>query len=132
MSANEWVAFGGGLIGAIIGLSIIVGFIYRRIIHPLNNLITRELTPNGGSSIKDSISNMEKKLTENTQLTVTIHNELSAHIDDAEVHRKFTEEVLPRAEKVATTLLDTAAQTALKLIEVAEQKVSEREGSDGS
>ena len=59
MQANEWVAFGGGIIGGVLGLAVIVGFLYRRVIHPLNVLITRELSPNGGKSMKDDVANLK-------------------------------------------------------------------------
>ena len=62
MQANEWVAFGGGIIGGVLGLAVIVGFLYRRVIRPLNVLITRELSPNGGKSIKDDVLAIKKSV----------------------------------------------------------------------
>ena len=86
MQANEWVAFGGGITGAIIGLAVIVGFIYRRVVHPLNTLIKKELSPNGGTSIKDTINRLERKVDSTIALQLDMDVELRRHMRDTAAH----------------------------------------------
>ena len=92
MSAGEWAAFGAGVTGTVIGAAVILGFLYRNIIRPLHTLIARELTPNGGNSIKDVVTRLDTKITENTRITTSINNSLHAHMHDTQLHREITEE----------------------------------------
>lgn len=92
MQANEWVAFGGGIIGGVIGLAVIVGFLYRRIIHPLNSLIHKELSPNGGTSIKDTVNRLERKVDSTIALQLDMDVELRRHMRDTAAHYQKEED----------------------------------------
>ena len=87
---EEWLAFITGIGSAIITSSIIFGFLYRKIIRPLNNVIKKELTPNGGTSIKDTIDRLEEKLDNTIALQLNMSVELLEHIRDADKHYRET------------------------------------------
>lgn len=85
---QEWLAFITGVGSSIITISIIVGYLYRRVVRPINILINKELTPNGGSSLKDAVGRLEDKLDGTIDLQLQMNITLLEHIRDASKHYK--------------------------------------------
>ena len=54
MSPNEWVGFGAGVIAVLSGVLVGLRFIVRGWLN--------ELRPNGGSSMKDQLTRLEKRV----------------------------------------------------------------------
>lgn len=75
----------GVMAGAFLAVTGALGWIVKKIhqlgiwLHEVNTIVSRELTPNNGSSIKD-------RVTENTAQVRAIRRQLDAHLEDVLIH----------------------------------------------
>lgn len=81
MQLNEWATFLAGSITAILGIGVMVRFLFRNFM----DTVIRELSNNHGNSMKDKITKIEELLLEHLAWSQTQAKLLNDLIDD---HRK--------------------------------------------
>ena len=76
MQLNEWATFFAGSITAILGIGVMIRFLFRNFM----STVLRELSNDHGHSVKDKVTKIEELLLEHITWSQTQSNLLNRHL----------------------------------------------------